>query len=131
MLRRDLALAGPRVRVAIDDAGAGYSSLRHVIELTPDFLKLDRELVRDLDTDKNRRALVGAMSAFAAEVGTSVIAEGVETAEEFEVLRDAEVDLVQGYLLARPGKPWPRLYRPCRARPAPGGGPRGQPSTRG
>ena len=67
------------VRIAIDDAGAGYSSLRHVIELTPDFLKLDRELVRDLDRDRNRRALVSAMAAFAAEVGTSVIAEGVET----------------------------------------------------
>jgi len=107
-LRHDLAPWLARgVRIAIDDAGAGYSSLRHVIELTPDFLKLDRELVRDLDRDRNRRALVSAMSAFAAEVGTSVIAEGVETAEELEVLRDAEVDLVQGYLLARPGEPWP------------------------
>jgi EAL domain-containing protein (putative c-di-GMP-specific phosphodiesterase class I) len=95
------------VRIAIDDAGAGYSSLRHVIELTPDFLKLDRELVRDLDRDRNRRALVSAMAAFAAEVGTSVIAEGVETEAELDVLRDAEVDLVQGYLLARPGPRWP------------------------
>ncbi len=116
-LRRDLAPWLARgVRIAIDDAGAGYSSLRHVIELTPDFLKLDRELVRDLDRDRNRRALVSAMSAFAAEVGTSVIAEGVETAEEMEVLRDADVDLVQGYLLARPGVPWPALSD--QARPA-------------
>lgn len=95
------------VRVAIDDTGAGYSSLRHVIELNPDFLKLDRELVRSLDGDRNRRALVGAVTAFAAEVGTSVIAEGVETDAEFAVLRDAEVDLLQGYLLARPASPWP------------------------
>jgi EAL domain-containing protein (putative c-di-GMP-specific phosphodiesterase class I)/putative methionine-R-sulfoxide reductase with GAF domain len=95
------------VRVAVDDTGAGYSSLRHVIELTPDFLKLDRELVRGIDADRNRRALVGAMVAFAAEVGTSVVAEGVETDAEFAVLRDAEVDLVQGYLLARPAAPWP------------------------
>ena len=79
------------VRVAIDDTGAGYSSLRHVIELTPDFLKLDRELVRDLDTDKNRRALVRAMAAFASEVGTSVIAEGVETQTELDILCDADV----------------------------------------
>ena len=115
-LRHDLAPWLARgVRIAIDDAGAGYSSLRHVIELTPDFLKLDRELVRDLDRDRNRRALVSAMSAFAAEVGTSVIAEGVETAEELEVLRDAEVDLVQGYLLARPGVPWPSLSDHSRA----------------
>ncbi len=118
-LRRDLAPWLARgVRIAIDDAGAGYSSLRHVIELTPDFLKLDRELVRDLDRDRNRRALVGAMAAFAAEVGTSVIAEGVETAEELEVLRDAEVDLVQGYLLARPATKWPVVNDLSRANTA-------------
>lgn len=119
-LRRDpRSVAVPRVRIAIDDTGVGYSSLRHVIELTPDFLKLDRELVRQLDRDRNRRALVGAMAAFAAEVGTSVIAEGVETAEELEVLRDAEVDLVQGYLLARPGPPWPAPEGPPRVKPDP------------
>ncbi len=112
-LRRDLAPWLSRgVRIAIDDTGAGYSSLRHVIELTPDFLKLDRELVRHLDRDRNRRALVSAVAAFAAEVGTSVIAEGVETSTELEVLRDAEVDLVQGYLLARPGPAWPAVAPP-------------------
>jgi EAL domain-containing protein (putative c-di-GMP-specific phosphodiesterase class I)/putative methionine-R-sulfoxide reductase with GAF domain len=131
-LRRDLAPWLARgVRIAIDDAGAGYSSLRHVIELTPDFLKLDRELVRDLDRDRNRRALVSAMAAFAAEVGTSVIAEGVETGDELEVLRDAEVDLVQGYLLARPGVPWPVVDDHSRPEPgregrAPGPGPAGE-----
>jgi len=113
VLRRDLAPWLSRgVRIAIDDTGAGYSSLRHVIELTPDFLKLDRELVRDLDSDVNRRALVSAVVAFASEVGTSVIAEGVETDTELEVLRDAEVDLVQGYLLARPGPAWPIVTDP-------------------
>ncbi len=107
-LRRDLAPWLSRgVRVAIDDTGAGYSSLRHVIELTPDFLKLDRELVRDLDSDRNRRALVSAVAAFASEVGTSVIAEGVETVTELEVLRESDVGLVQGYLLARPAPAWP------------------------
>ncbi len=117
------------VRVAIDDTGAGYSSLRHVIELTPDFLKLDRELVRDLDTDKNRRALVRAMVAFASEVGTSVIAEGVETETELDILCQAEVHLVQGYLLARPAPAWPTVD-PARAtgraviqRSGKGGGP--------
>jgi EAL domain-containing protein (putative c-di-GMP-specific phosphodiesterase class I)/putative methionine-R-sulfoxide reductase with GAF domain len=109
-LRHDLVPWLSRgVRVAIDDTGAGYSSLRHVIELTPDFLKLDRELVRDLDTDKNRRALVRAMAAFASEVGTSVIAEGVETQTELDILCEAEVHLVQGYLLARPGPAWPTV----------------------
>jgi EAL domain-containing protein (putative c-di-GMP-specific phosphodiesterase class I)/putative methionine-R-sulfoxide reductase with GAF domain len=109
-LRHNLApWLGQGVRIAIDDTGAGYSSLRHVIELTPDFLKLDRELVRDLDNDRNRRALVRAVVAFAGEVGTTVIAEGVETQSELEVLREAEVDLVQGYLLARPGPAWPMI----------------------
>ncbi len=104
------------VRVAIDDTGAGYSSLRHVIELVPDFLKLDRELVRSLDRDRNRRALVSAMCAFAGEVGTSVIAEGVETEAEFEVLRDAEVDLVQGHLFSPPAPAWPTARPPDRSR---------------
>jgi len=105
-------------RLAVDDAGAGYSSLRHVVDLSPDYLKLDRELVRGVHEDPNRRALLRAVVAFAREVGTSVIAEGVETAGELEVLRDAEVHLVQGYLLARPAPPWPQLSR---TRPASGG----------
>ena len=99
------------VRLAIDDAGAGYSSLRHVVELSPDYLKLDRELVSGIDKDATRRALMRAVVAFAREVGTSVIAEGVETRGELDVLRDAEVHLVQGYLLARPGAPWPDIAR--------------------
>jgi putative methionine-R-sulfoxide reductase with GAF domain len=85
--------------------------LRHVVELSPDYLKLDRELVRGIDEDPNRRALMRAVVAFAREVGTSVIAEGVETRGELDVLREAEVHLVQGYLLARPGPPWPHIGR--------------------
>jgi hypothetical protein len=98
-------------RLAIDNAGAGYAGLRHVVELSPDYLKLDRELVHGIDQDPNRRALMRAVVAFAREVGTSVIAEGVETRAELEVLREAEVHLVQGYLLARPGPPWPQVSR--------------------
>jgi EAL domain-containing protein (putative c-di-GMP-specific phosphodiesterase class I)/putative methionine-R-sulfoxide reductase with GAF domain len=97
------------VRFAVDDTGAGYSSLRHVIELQPDFLKLDRELVREVDRDRNRLALIRAVVAFASEVGTSVIAEGVETQAELDTLREAQVHLVQGFLLARPDEPWPRV----------------------
>jgi EAL domain-containing protein (putative c-di-GMP-specific phosphodiesterase class I)/putative methionine-R-sulfoxide reductase with GAF domain len=97
------------VRLAVDDTGAGYSSLRHVIELQPDFLKLDRELVREVDRDRNRLALIRGVVAFASEVGTSVIAEGVETQAELDTLREAEVHLVQGYLLARPAEPWPSV----------------------
>jgi EAL domain-containing protein (putative c-di-GMP-specific phosphodiesterase class I)/putative methionine-R-sulfoxide reductase with GAF domain len=96
-------------RIAIDDTGAGYSSLRHVIELMPDFLKLDRAMVTDIDRDRNRLALVRSLVAFAREVGTSVIAEGIERVEELETARTAGVAYGQGYLLARPGPPWPAL----------------------
>lgn len=113
------------VRIAVDDAGAGYSSLRHVVELSPDYLKLDRELVRDIDQDGNRRALMRAVVAFAREIGTSVIAEGIETEAELEVLREAEVHLAQGYLLARPGPPWPPIGRRS------GGGTPGVPKASG
>ncbi|HYD09598.1 MAG TPA: EAL domain-containing protein [Acidimicrobiales bacterium] len=95
------------VRLAIDDTGAGYSSLQHVLQLSPDFLKLDRSIISNLDRERSRRALVWSLVAFAREVGSTVIAEGVERAEELAVLRDAGVHLAQGWLLGRPGPPWP------------------------
>ncbi|HVC25963.1 MAG TPA: EAL domain-containing protein [Acidimicrobiales bacterium] len=95
-------------RLAIDDTGAGHSSLRHVVELLPDFVKIDRSLVSGIAGDRNRRALVHSLVAFAREVGATVVAEGVETADELAVLRAAQVHLVQGYLLARPGPAWPQ-----------------------
>ncbi|HSK25117.1 MAG TPA: EAL domain-containing protein [Egicoccus sp.] len=91
------------VRVAIDDAGAGYSGLQHVLRLRPDVLKLDVALTRDIDSDPDRRALATAMVAFASEIGAVVIAEGIETAAELRTLRDLGVPLGQGYHLARPG----------------------------
>jgi EAL domain-containing protein (putative c-di-GMP-specific phosphodiesterase class I)/putative methionine-R-sulfoxide reductase with GAF domain len=104
------------VRLAVDDTGAGYSSLRHVIELAPDFLKLDREMVTGLGSDPIRRALVRAVVAFAREVGTHVIGEGVETKEDLEALQDAGVHFVQGYLFGRPGPDWAQT--PRRSAPA-------------
>lgn len=107
-----------RVRFAIDDTGAGYSSLRHVVELAPDFLKLDRTLVHDIDRDGHRNALVRALVAFAREVGTSVIAEGIETPAELAALTAAEVPLGQGNLLGRPGPAWPTVDDFMRPDPA-------------
>jgi PAS domain S-box-containing protein len=103
-------LAGPRqrlrelgVRLAIDDAGAGYASLRHIVALAPDMIKIDRALVENFDQDRARRALVMAVVMFAMEInGTTVIAEGVETVEELDALRLLGVDAGQGYLLGRP-----------------------------
>ncbi len=103
-LRAALApLRAAGLRVAVDDTGAGYASMRHVLALVPDLLKLDVSLVRDLDGHPPQRALVAAMAAFAASTGARTVAEGVETAAELAVLRELGVDLAQGYHLARPG----------------------------
>ena len=93
------------VRLAIDDAGAGFASLRHVLALNPDIIKLDVSLIRNIDADKAKRAMASALTAFAAETDCLVVAEGVETVAELKCLRDIGVDAVQGYILARPMRP--------------------------
>jgi diguanylate cyclase (GGDEF)-like protein/PAS domain S-box-containing protein len=108
----EAALAGPRsrgVQFMIDDAGAGFSSLKHVLGLHPDAIKLDLALTRDIDTDPVRRALAASLVAFAREIGATIVAEGIETREELETLRSLGVTHGQGYYLARPGPgPVPR-----------------------
>ena len=93
--------------VAVDDAGAGFTSLEYVAEIRPDFLKLCRGMVTGVDLDASRQAVLRATVAFAREVGARVVAEGVERPEELEVLRAAEVDFGQGWLFGRPGEAWP------------------------
>lgn len=90
------------VRIAIDDAGAGYSSFQHVLNLRPNYLKLDVSITRNLSHDPTRAALAAALVEFASRTGTKVVAEGVETAEELAVLRELGVDKGQGYFLAKP-----------------------------
>ena len=102
----EAALAGPRsrgVQFMIDDAGAGFSSLRHVLGLHPDAIKLDLALTRDIDSDPVRRALAASLVAFAREIGATIVAEGIETRQELETLRSLGVTHGQGYYLARPG----------------------------
>jgi diguanylate cyclase (GGDEF)-like protein len=107
LLRRHLQTwADDGVRLAIDDTGAGHSSLRHVLELSPDFLKLDRSLVHGVHRDRKLQALVRSMVAFAAELGSAVVAEGIEQPAELEELRRAGVHLGQGWLFGRPAPPW-------------------------
>ena len=91
------------IRLAIDDAGAGFASLRHVIRLAPDFIKLDIGLIRDIDCNPAQRALASALIRFAAETGAGIIAEGIERQEELETLRDLGVHTGQGFLLGPPG----------------------------
>jgi EAL domain-containing protein (putative c-di-GMP-specific phosphodiesterase class I) len=93
------------VKVAVDDAGAGYASLRHILQLAPDFIKLDVTLVRGIDTDRALRALAAALISFAGEIGATMIAEGIETRRDLDVLRELGVELGQGFHLARPHRP--------------------------
>lgn len=90
------------MRLSVDDAGAGHSSLRHILCLRPDYIKLDMSLTRDIGSDRPRRALAAALIGFARETGSELIAEGVETAAELAALRELGVGKGQGYLLGRP-----------------------------
>ena len=91
-------------RLAVDDAGTGYSSLQHILLLRPDIVKLDRSLIAGIDTDRAKRALTKSMVGFVAEIGAVLIAEGVEEPDELAVLRDLGVDWGQGFHLGRPGQ---------------------------
>jgi EAL domain-containing protein (putative c-di-GMP-specific phosphodiesterase class I) len=97
------ALRERGVRLAIDDAGAGFASLRHIVRLAPDLIKLDATLTRDIDADPARRALATALISFAGEIGATMIAEGIETEAEFQTLRSLGIGLGQGYFLGVPG----------------------------
>lgn len=103
-----LALATDRLRAAgiqigVDDAGAGYASFRHILKLRPTVIKLDLEIVRDVDSDPVRQALTRSLVTFAAEADAVLVAEGIETEAELTMLRSLGVGYGQGYLLARPG----------------------------
>jgi diguanylate cyclase len=96
------------VRFAVDDMGAGYSGLRQMTTVRPSYMKLDRSLIRGIDSDPDRGALITALLGYARETGGHIVAEGVETAAELAALTELGVELVQGFYAARPGSPWPR-----------------------
>src|SRR4051794_23176892 len=93
-------------RIAVDDAGAGYSGLQQVMRIQPDIIKLDRSLVANVDTDPAKAALIDSFVRFARRTGATICAEGIETPEELKVLADLDVTYGQGFGLARPGAPW-------------------------
>ena len=101
-LKKALLPISRYARIAIDDVGSGYAGLRHLVDLGPDMLKLDMTLTRDIHQDLARCALVGAMVRFAEAIGSKLIAEGVEYAEEAEVLKKLGVEYGQGYYYAKP-----------------------------
>jgi EAL domain-containing protein (putative c-di-GMP-specific phosphodiesterase class I) len=111
-LRRRLQLwSAASTMLAIDDVGAGYSSMSHVLQLHPQFIKIDRSLVHKAHRDPNKLAVLRGLVGFARQGGITSLAEGVETSEELNALRAVGIDLVQGYLLARPGDGWPQPRR--------------------
>jgi EAL domain-containing protein (putative c-di-GMP-specific phosphodiesterase class I)/ActR/RegA family two-component response regulator len=91
------------MRLAVDDAGAGFASLRHILRLGPDFIKLDRTLIDGIDRDRSKQALAAGLISFADKSGATIIAEGIERAAEVKTLVDLGVSYGQGYYLARPG----------------------------
>lgn len=93
------------LRVAIDDAGAGYACMRHILSIVPDFIKLDLSLVRGIDSDLPRQALAAALAAFAFTTDALVVAEGIETAAELATLERLGIHYGQGYHLGRPSSP--------------------------
>jgi EAL domain-containing protein (putative c-di-GMP-specific phosphodiesterase class I) len=93
------------LRLAIDDVGAGFSSLRHIVLTSPDVIKLDRTLVDGLSANPVLATLVRSLVQFGHGAGAAVVAEGVETADDAAVLRDFEVDYAQGWHVGRPGAP--------------------------
>lgn len=101
------------IRIAVDDAGAGFASLRHIVRLEPDLIKLDITLTRDIDSDPVRQALAVALVSFAKQIDAAVIAEGVETQRQLDALRRAGIRYAQGFYLGRPG-PMPEDGLPSR-----------------
>ncbi len=101
-LRAAIGGLRPTVRVAVDDAGSGVANFSHIVELRPAFVKLDIGLVRGIDSDLTRQALMVGLLHFATESASQTIAEGVETEEELAILRRLGVPFAQGYLLGRP-----------------------------
>jgi EAL domain-containing protein (putative c-di-GMP-specific phosphodiesterase class I) len=88
--------------LAIDDAGAGYNSFQHIVNLNADIIKLDMSLVRNIDKDTARRALARSLIAFSEEMDCKLVAEGVETERELSCLRELGVNYAQGYFIGRP-----------------------------
>jgi EAL domain-containing protein (putative c-di-GMP-specific phosphodiesterase class I) len=102
LLRALAVLRDAGASVAVDDAGAGYASLNHVMQLRPDFVKLDRGLVADVDRDPAKHALVETFGVLAGRLDAWLLAEGIERPAEREVLAAMGVPLAQGFGLGRP-----------------------------
>ena len=106
------ALRALGYRIAVDDLGAGYAGLASLALLQPEIVKIDMELVRNIDTTPTKAKLVSAVVTLCRELGAEVIAEGIETDSEFRALENMGCPLLQGYYFARPGAPYPAIRWP-------------------
>ena len=100
-------IRGKGIHLVVDDLGAGYSNLKYIADLAPEFVKLDRELIAGLGGDARLRKLVSSIVRLCTELGAQVVAEGIETADEALASQDAGVGFGQGYFFARPASPPP------------------------
>ncbi len=96
-------MRGRGIRLAVDDAGSGFASLRHILQLAPDIIKIDNALTRNVYKDPARRALAAGLISFATELGATIVAEGIQSRHELDALRDLGVRYGQGFYLGRPG----------------------------
>jgi EAL domain-containing protein (putative c-di-GMP-specific phosphodiesterase class I) len=103
-------------RIAVDDLGSGYSGLNNVTELEPEFIKLDMTLVRNIDQLPVKQKVVASLIALGNAMGTSVIAEGIETRAECKTIVELGCKLLQGYLFARPEREFPLVDWPSAAK---------------
>jgi EAL domain-containing protein (putative c-di-GMP-specific phosphodiesterase class I) len=94
--------AGLGFQIALDDTGVAYGSLEAVMELSPDFIKVDLSLVRGVDSDPPRQELLRALHSVAMTIDAQIIAEGIETSDELATLQRLGIPLGQGYLFGRP-----------------------------
>lgn len=109
---RELRSRG-RVHLVIDDLGSGFSNLKRIVDLHPSVVKLDIELVRGVDREPRQRALVRSIVSMCKEQGATVVAEGIETVGELAAIIDTGVQYGQGFLLARPAFPVPKVHWPA------------------
>jgi EAL domain-containing protein (putative c-di-GMP-specific phosphodiesterase class I)/CheY-like chemotaxis protein len=100
------------IRIAIDDVGIGHANYRAILDVRPDFLKIDRYFVQNCDTDRGRQVLLRSITSLAADFNATVIAEGIERDDELAMVRSMGITYGQGFLLGRPSKPDPALTSP-------------------
>ena len=101
-----------QVHLVIDDLGSGYSNLKRISDLYPEFVKLDMELVVGLDKNRRQQELVSSIVNLCLNLGAEVIAEGIETVEQLKAVMNADVHYGQGYLFGLPGYPIPEVIWP-------------------